>query len=80
MTQRQAALAGQITPAMRRVAEKEGLDPEFIRAGVAAGTICNPSQSGPRQARPRRLRAGTQDQGQRQHRDLGGLSRHGEGD
>ena len=43
MTQREAALAGQITPAMRRVAEKEGLEAEFIRAGVAAGTICIPA-------------------------------------
>ncbi len=43
MTQREAALLGQVTPAMRRVAEKEGLDAEFIRAGVAAGTICIPA-------------------------------------
>ncbi len=43
MTQREAALAGQMTAAMRRVAEKEGLEPEFIRAGVAAGTICIPA-------------------------------------
>jgi len=43
MTQREAALSGQITPAMRRVAEKEGLDPEFIRTGVALGSICIPA-------------------------------------
>ncbi|MGE5484735.1 MAG: phosphomethylpyrimidine synthase ThiC [Ignavibacteriales bacterium] len=43
MTQREAALQGRVTTAMRRVAEKEGLDSEFIRAGVASGTICVPA-------------------------------------
>ncbi len=43
MTQREAALAGQTTLAMQRVAEKEKRDAEFIRAGVAAGTICIPA-------------------------------------
>ena len=49
MTQREAALAGRITPAMRRVAEKEGLDVEQIRAGLATGAICipaNPAHTG----------------------------------
>jgi len=43
MTQREAALLGQVSPAMRRVAKKEGLDPEFVMAGVSAGSICIPA-------------------------------------
>lgn len=43
MTQRQAALAGQITPAMVAAAEKEGVNPEFIRQGVAQGTLVIPA-------------------------------------
>ena len=43
MTQMEIARAGNISPAMRRVAEKEGLDPEYIRAGVAEGTIVIPA-------------------------------------
>ncbi len=49
MTQMQAAREGIITPAMRRVAEREGLPAETIRAGVAAGTIvipANPAHGG----------------------------------
>ena len=37
MTQIDAARAGTITKEMQSVAEKEGREPEFIRAGVAAG-------------------------------------------
>jgi len=40
-TQRQAALKGELTPAMRRVAEKEALRPEDIQEAV--GTIVIPS-------------------------------------
>ena len=43
MTQLDAARAGIITPAMEIVAQKEGRDPEFIRAGVAAGRIAIPA-------------------------------------
>ena len=43
MTQMDAARAGIITPAMEIVAQKEGRDPEFIRAGVAAGRIAIPA-------------------------------------
>ncbi len=43
MTQRQAALAGVITPAMERAAAKEGVAPEFIRAGLARGTLAVPA-------------------------------------
>ncbi len=42
MTQLLAARAGQITPEMEAVAAQENLDAEFIRAGVAAGTIVIP--------------------------------------
>ena len=43
ITQIDYARAGQITPAMRVVAEKEGRSPEFIREGVAAGRIAIPA-------------------------------------
>ena len=42
MTQLEIARAGKISPEMKAVAEHERLDPEFIRAGVAAGTIVIP--------------------------------------
>src|SRR5437016_1193323 len=41
-TQLSQARQGTITDEMRVVAEDEGLDPEFIRRGVAAGTIVIP--------------------------------------
>lgn len=43
MTQMLAARAGRITPAMYHVAEKEKVSPEFIRQGVAEGTIVIPA-------------------------------------
>lgn len=43
MTQLLAARAGEITAAMQRVAEKERVSPEFVREGVAAGTIVIPA-------------------------------------
>lgn len=43
MTQREAALAGKLTPQMIRVASKEGVDPQFVLEGVAKGTICIPA-------------------------------------
>ena len=42
MTQLQAALDGAITPEMRVVAAKEGLEPEILRQGVARGRIVIP--------------------------------------
>ncbi|MEM5785905.1 MAG: B12 lower ligand biosynthesis ThiC-like protein BzaB, partial [Syntrophobacteraceae bacterium] len=42
MTQVLAARAGGITPEMEAVARREGLDVEFIQAGVASGTIVIP--------------------------------------
>ena len=43
MTQRQAALKGIITDQMAAVAKQEGVTPEFIRDGIAKGTICIPA-------------------------------------
>jgi phosphomethylpyrimidine synthase len=43
MTQAEAAKIGRVTSEMKQVAEKEGLDPEFIRLGVAQGTIVIPA-------------------------------------
>ena len=43
VTQRHFACLGEITPAMRRVASKEGLDPELVRAEVAAGRLIIPA-------------------------------------
>jgi phosphomethylpyrimidine synthase len=42
MTRLLAARKGFITPEMEEAARQEGVDPEFIRAGVAAGTIVIP--------------------------------------
>ncbi len=42
-TQVSRARAGEITPEMRVVAADEGLEPESIRAEVAAGTLCIPA-------------------------------------
>ena len=39
MTELEAARSGQITPAMKQVAEAEGLTPEFIREQVAKGHV-----------------------------------------
>jgi len=39
MTQIEIARKGKISPEMKRVALKEGCDPEIIRAGIAQGTI-----------------------------------------
>ncbi len=43
LTQIDHARAGCITPEMRTVAQHEGRDPEFIRAGVAEGRIAIPA-------------------------------------
>ncbi len=46
MTQRQAALAGRITPEMAQAAQAEGLAPEVIRQGLAQGTLVVPANPG----------------------------------
>jgi phosphomethylpyrimidine synthase len=43
MTQLEIARAGNISPQMQRVAEVEGIDVEYIRRGVAEGTIVIPA-------------------------------------
>lgn len=43
MTQLELAREGSISPQMERVAEREGLEAEFIRQGVAQGTIVIPA-------------------------------------
>ncbi|ADG81592.1 phosphomethylpyrimidine synthase ThiC [Thermincola potens] len=43
MTQMQEARAGRITPAMEMAAQREGLTAEFIRQGLASGTIVLPA-------------------------------------
>ncbi len=45
MTQLELAKKGIISPQMKAVAEVEGLEPEFIRQGVAAGTIVIPANT-----------------------------------
>jgi len=49
MTQRQAALAGKITRAMKQAAKAEGLSPEVIRRGLEKGSLvvpCNKKHAG----------------------------------
>jgi phosphomethylpyrimidine synthase len=43
MTQLEMARKGEITPQMEAVARVEGLDAEFVRAGVAKGTVVIPA-------------------------------------
>ena len=43
MTQLELAREGTLSPAMRAVAEKEGLEPEAVRSGVADGSIVIPA-------------------------------------
>jgi phosphomethylpyrimidine synthase len=48
MTLKEKAEAGKITSVMEEVANKEGVEPEFIRKGLVEGTIvipCNPNHS-----------------------------------
>ena len=45
MTQMDAAQAGTVTAQMEEVAADEGRDPEFVRAGVAAGRIAIPANT-----------------------------------
>ena len=52
MTQREAALAGQITPAMAQAAQAEGLAPEVIRQGLAQGTLVVPANPGHQGLKP----------------------------
>lgn len=58
MTQLELARAGKTTPEMKIVAEQERLDPEQIRAGVAAGTIVVPANVNRELAKPCGIGAG----------------------
>jgi phosphomethylpyrimidine synthase len=46
MTQREAALKGRITREMQAAARAEGLEPEFVRQGLARGTLVVPANPG----------------------------------
>ena len=52
MTQREAALAGRITPEMEQAAQVEGLAPEVIRDGLARGTLVVPANPGHQGLKP----------------------------
>ena len=58
MTQREAALAGTITPAMIEAAASEGVAPEVIRQGLALGTIAVPANREHRGLKPAAIGAG----------------------
>ncbi|RJR20798.1 MAG: phosphomethylpyrimidine synthase ThiC [Desulfobacteraceae bacterium] len=58
MTQLLSARAGEITPEMRQVADRERVEPEIIRQGVAAGTIVIPRNKGRRNIIPTGIGAG----------------------
>ena len=58
MTQREAALAGQITPAMEQAANREGVAPEVIRQGLAQGTVAVPANREHRGLEPIAIGAG----------------------
>ena len=38
----ETARRGEITPMMKKIAERENVSPEFIRNGIASGRICAP--------------------------------------
>jgi phosphomethylpyrimidine synthase len=58
MTQREAALAGRLTAAMKQAAAQEGVAPEVIRQGLADGTLVVPANRGHRDLRALAIGAG----------------------
>ena len=58
MTQLSSALKGLITPEMEQVAAREGVAPEFVRQGVAEGTIVIPRNTQRRGITPAGIGAG----------------------
>ena len=58
MTQLEIAGAGEVSPEMKIVAERERVDPEFVREGVAAGTIVIPRNINRELAKPCGIGAG----------------------
>ncbi len=43
MTQLEIARGGEVSPEMQRAADLDGVEPELVRAGLAAGTIVLPA-------------------------------------
>jgi phosphomethylpyrimidine synthase len=58
MTQREAALAGRVTTAMKEAAAAEGVAPEVIRQGLAQGTVVVPANREHRGLKPAAIGAG----------------------
>jgi phosphomethylpyrimidine synthase len=58
MTQREAALAGRVTAAMKAAAAQEGLAPEVIRQGLEQGTMVVPANREHRGLKPIAIGAG----------------------
>jgi phosphomethylpyrimidine synthase len=58
MTQREAAIANRVTPAMKQAAASEGLAPEVIRQGLAQGTVVVPANREHRGLKPIAIGAG----------------------
>ena len=63
MTQFEIALSGKISPEMNIIAEQEHVSPEFVREGVAAGTIVIPVNVNHELAKPCGIGAGLRDAG-----------------
>jgi phosphomethylpyrimidine synthase len=58
MTQREAALAGTLTPVMVAAAAAEGVTPEFILQGLAQGTLVVPANPGHHGLKPAAIGGG----------------------
>ena len=56
VTQIDFARAGQITPQMKEVAEREHRDPEYIRERVADGIVASTSGDGTVKKQPRKVK------------------------
>jgi len=59
MTQLSEAKKGKITSEMRKVAKEEGLDPEFIRDGIAKGEVIIPKNTKHNLPQPKAIGKGT---------------------
>jgi len=59
MTQLSEAKKGRITSEMRKVAKEEGLDPEFIRDGIAKGEVIIPKNTKHNLPQPKAIGKGT---------------------
>ena len=70
MTQLEIAREGRISPQMEAVAQAEGLEAEFIRQGVAKGTMVIPANVRHAGLVPCGIGKGLCHQGQCQYRDF----------